>query len=224
MSLLHDPRVKRRLADYLLCEVPAAGPRFALTFDDGPSARNTGRLLDVLERHRARATFFMLAGRARRHLELVRRVMSAGHEVGVHGSLHVPAWSLPRPWFDHEVARALAAVSDVTGRRPIHYRAPFGLLFPAQARWARAQGLTAVLGSIYPKDHALRSPQEIARRVLVRLVPGAIVILHDSSALGDPDRGATIAAVDEILNEAGRRGLEAVTVQEMAGSRPAPEG
>src|SRR5262249_26282502 len=60
VSLLHDPRVRRLLSAHLLCEVPTAGPRFALTFDDGPSPRNTPALLDALERHRARATFFVM--------------------------------------------------------------------------------------------------------------------------------------------------------------------
>jgi peptidoglycan/xylan/chitin deacetylase (PgdA/CDA1 family) len=217
VSLLHHPRVRRLLSAYLLCEVPHAGPRFALTFDDGPSPRNTAALLDVLERHGARATFFLLAHRARRHADLVRRAVDRGHEIAVHGDLHVPGWGLPRPWFDRDVAHAVAAVSDVAGYRPIHYRAPFGFLFPAQARWARGHGLTAVLGSIYPKDHAVRSPGEIARRVLERLTPGAIVILHDSSALGDPDRGATIGAVDTILADAARRGLAGATIREMVG-------
>jgi len=217
VSLLHHPRVLRLLSRYLLCEVPAAGPRFALTFDDGPSPRNTAALLEALERHGARATLFLLAARARRHADLVRRAMEGGHEIAVHGDLHLPGWALPRPWFDREVATALAAVSDVSGRRPIHYRAPFGFLFPAQVRWARRHGLTAVLGSIYPRDHAVRSPDDIARRVLERLAPGAIVILHDGSALGDPDRGATIAAVETILVAAARQGLEATTVRELIG-------
>jgi len=224
MSLLHDPRVRRMLSSYLLCEAPEAGPRFALTFDDGPSPRNTPPILDTLERHRAHATFFVMAGRVRRHADLVRRMVAAGHEIGIHGGLHVPAWSLPRPWFDRELKNAVACVTAACGHRPRHYRAPFGFMFPAQARWARGHGLTTVLGSVYPRDHAARDPAEIVRRVLPRLAPGAIVILHDSSALWDPDRGATIAALDAILAAASKRGLRATSVRNLVATTRGPEG
>lgn len=224
MSLLHVPRVRRMLSPHLLCEVPAAGPRFALTFDDGPSPRNTPAILETLERHRARATFFVMTAHVRRHPELVRRAVTGGHEIGIHGGPHLPPWSLPRPWFDRELARAVACVTAVSGRRPLHYRAPFGFMFPARARRVREHGLTPVLGSIYPRDHAVGEPVEIARRVLQRLAPGAIVILHDAGALGDPDRGATVAAMDAILDAAARRGLRAVPVRDLVVpvSDPAP--
>ena len=221
MSLLHDPRVRRTWLAHLICEVPAAGPRFALTFDDGPSPRNTPALLEVLARHQTRATFFLMTARARRHAELVRRMVAAGHEIGIHGRLHLPGWSMLRPWFDRELAEGNAVLTAVTGRRPRHYRAPFGLLTPGHVRWAKAQGLTAVLGSIYPRDHAARTPGEIVGRVAPRLGPGSIVILHDSSALWDADRSATVRAVDAILVAAAERGLVAVTVEELvAGGAP----
>ena len=222
MSLLHHPSVKRLLAGYLLCEVAGAGARFVLTFDDGPSPRTTPMMLDVLERHGARATFFVIAARARRHASLVRRAVAGGNEIGVHGGLHVPAWSLPRPLFDHDLAEAIACVAAVAGSRPVHYRAPFGVLLPAQARWTRGHGLTPVLGSIYPRDHAARSAAEIIRRVLPRLAPGAIVILHDASALGDFDRGVTIGAVDAILSAAARLGLEATSILDLVTRRGPP--
>src|SRR5262249_45102434 len=162
---------------------------FALTFDDGPSPRNTPALLDALERHRARATFFVMASRARRHAELVRRAAAGGP--AIRGPRPPPA--APRGPPPPPLPRAPPPAP------PRHSRAPCGLLFPAQARWARGLGLTAVLGSIYPRDHAARSPAEITERVLPRLAPGAIVILHDSAVLKDPDRSATVAAVEAIL-------------------------
>jgi peptidoglycan/xylan/chitin deacetylase (PgdA/CDA1 family) len=199
----------------MLCKVADAGPRFALTFDDGPSPRNTPGLLDVLARHDARATFFVLAGRARRHPDLVRRIAAEGHEVGVHGRAHLPPWSLPRGVFERDLEDSVASVREACGADVRRYRAPFGLMFRAQAGWARARGLTPVLGSIYPRDHSVRRADVIARRVLDRLEPGAIVILHDSSALWDPDRGSTVRAVDMILKEATARGLRSVSVAEL---------
>ena len=216
MTPLHHPAVLRWLSGHLLCHVTQAGPRFALTFDDGPSPRNTPALLDVLAVLGARATFFLLADRVRRHPRLVERIAAEGHEVGIHGGLHLPPWALPRALLDRDLAAAAAAVREACGLEPRHYRAPFGLLFPRQAAWVRARGLTPVLGSIYPRDHAHRAAEPIVREVLGRLAPGAIVILHDASAIADPDRGPTIRAVETIVAAGAARGLQSVTVDALA--------
>ena len=213
--LLHRPDVQRWLGGHLLCSVAGAGPRFALTFDDGPSPRNTPGLLDVLARHGARATFFLLADRVRRHRELVRRIVAEGHDAALHGSLHVPPWLLPRALLLRDLDQAARAVRDACGVTPRHYRAPFGLLFPPQAAWVRGRGLTPVLGDNCPRDWSLRESATIAQRAIERLTPGSIVILHDSSALADPDRGPTVRAVDAILAEAAARSLRSVTVAEL---------
>jgi peptidoglycan-N-acetylglucosamine deacetylase len=199
----------------MLCCVADAGPCFALTFDDGPSPRNTPGLLDVLARHAARATFFVIADRARKHRELMRRIVAEGHEAAIHGSLHVPPWLLPPPVLLRDVDQAAAAVHEACGRPARHYRAPFGLMFPPQAAWVRSRGLTPVLGNVYPRDLRLGKSATIAARVIERLEPGSIVILHDSSALGDPDRSPTVGAVDAILKEAAARSLRSVTVAEL---------
>jgi peptidoglycan-N-acetylglucosamine deacetylase len=215
VTLLHRPDVQRWLGGHVLCRVEAAGPRFALTFDDGPSPRNTPRLLDVLARHGARATFFLIADRARKHRELVRRMVAEGHEAALHGSLHLWPWLLPRALLVRDIDEAASAVREACGIAARHYRAPFGLLFPPQAAWVRARGLTPVLGDNYPRDFSVGRSATIARRVLERLAPGGIVILHDSSALADPDRSPTIGAVDAILTEATARALRPVTVAEL---------
>ena len=199
----------------MLCRVADAGPRFALTFDDGPSPRNTPGLLDLLARHGAHATFFVIANRARKHRELMRRMVAEGHEAAIHGGLHVPPWLLPPPLLLRDVDQAAAAVHDVCGRPARHYRAPFGLMFPPQAAAVRSRGLTPVLGNVYPRDFGLRMSATIAARVIERLEPGSIVILHDSSALADPDRSPTVGAVDAILKEAAARSLRSVTVAEL---------
>lgn len=222
MTLLHRPEIQRWLGGHVLCRVEDAGPRFALTFDDGPSPRNTGGLLDVLARHGARATFFLIADRVRRHAELARRIVAEGHEVAIHGRFHLPAWLLPRGLLMRDLEHCAAAVREVCGGSVRHYRAPFGLVFPAQSAWVRATGLSPVLGSIYPRDHAVRRAETIARRVLDRLEPGSIVILHDASALADLDRSATLGAVEAILKEAAARSLRSVSVAELVDGRGTP--
>jgi peptidoglycan/xylan/chitin deacetylase (PgdA/CDA1 family) len=95
VSLLHTRWYSHWACRHMSCRVDGAGPRFALTFDDGPNPRATVRVLELLARHRARATFFLLAGNVRRSPELVRRLVAEGHEAGSHGDLHWPLPVLP---------------------------------------------------------------------------------------------------------------------------------
>ena len=217
MSFLDSPRARAWLASFQLCRVEGASGRFALSFDDGPSPRNTPVLLATLARLHARATFFVLEPRARRHADLVRRAHEAGHEIGVHGREHLPPALLPPPFFARQLRLTAAAVEAACGVRPTRYRAPFGWLTPAQARRARAWGFEPVLGDVYPADPHVKDAAVIAERTLARLSAGSIVILHDSSVLGEASRAPTIEAVERIVTAASARGLSAVSIRELVG-------
>ena len=96
------------------------GPRerraVSLTFDDGPDPDWTPRVLDILEAHGVKATFFFLGEVAERFPALVRRVAAAGHEVGSHGYRHYPVMQMTRREFLADVARSLRAIEDAIGR------------------------------------------------------------------------------------------------------------
>lgn len=219
MSILDSARVQRWLARFQLCRVEGVAARFALSFDDGPSPRNTPALLDTLARLHARATFFVLAARARRHADLVRRAHEEGHEIGIHGREHLPPLLLPPPLFAQQFHATAAAVEAACGVRPRRYRAPFGWLTPVQARQARTWGFEPVLGDVYPDDPHVKIGSVIAERTLAKLAPGSIVILHDSSVLGDASRSPTIEAVERVVVAARARGLAAVSVGELVAER-----
>jgi peptidoglycan/xylan/chitin deacetylase (PgdA/CDA1 family) len=215
MTLLHAPRFAGWARDHLLCRIENVSDRFALTFDDGPNPLATGAVLEGLARHRAHATFFMLGGHVRRHPELVRRLVDEGHEPGVHGESHWPLALLP-PWVIRgEIHRTSAAIVAASGIRPRHFRPPFGIMMPGQARFVRRLGLESVLGDVYPEDPHHPGVDRIISRVLARLCGGSIVILHDGSPFGGADRSQTIDALDRILSHATRVGLRAVTVADL---------
>ena len=215
MSLLHRSQVSSWLRGHLLCRIEGIEDRFAVTFDDGPDPRSTGAIRDVLARHGARATFFMLRDPIRRAPALVRELFDAGHELAAHGERHLPLPLLPPGVLRREIRAAADAIESVTGTRPRHYRPPFGLMLPAQARFARKLGLVPVLGDVYPEDAQNPGVERVVERVLARLRGGSILILHDGSAWGDRDRSQTVAALDRILVAAAARGLAGVTVAEL---------
>jgi len=212
MTLLHTRRFSTWARGHLLCSVPGATDRFALTFDDGPSREATPAVLDLLSRHGARATFFTLAPNVRREPHLVRRMAEEGHEVAAHGDLHVPLPFLLPAGIRREVRRSIAAVVDAGAPPPRLYRPPFGFMMPGQASFVRSLGVEPVLGDVYPEDPHRPGVERIVHRVVTRLAAGSIVILHDGSAFGPVDRAQTIAALGPILRHAAGVGLRAVTV------------
>lgn len=220
MTILHTPRFSGWARGHLLCRVEDVGDRFALTFDDGPSGAATPRILDLLARHESRATFFTLARNVERHPDLLRRMANEGHEVALHGDIH---WPLPisTPWLiRREIVRSAAAVERAAGLRARHYRPPFGFMVPSQARFVARLGYRSVLGDVYPEDPQRPGTARIVQRVLARLQPGSIVILHDGSPIGEPDRSQTVAALGSILQHADERGWRSVTVAELLAAVP----
>lgn len=215
MTLLHTAQFSGWARGHLICRVEGVADRFALTFDDGPSARWTPQILDTLRRHGARATFFMLARNIRRAPAIVRRLIAEGHEAALHGDRHWPMPLLLPPGIRGEIQRCRAALTVAAGASARYYRPPFGFMVPSQATFVRAMGYEPVLGDVYPEDPHRPGIERIASRVRARLSPGSILILHDGSPFGEADRSQTLAALERILVYAETCGLRGVTVDEL---------
>jgi len=198
-----------------LRRVDGVRDRVALTFDDGPSPRDTGRILDTLARHGAHATFFTLAGKVDRRPELVRRMVAEGHEVGIHGDWHLPPPMLPSRLLRREVERSALAVVRAVNVTARHYRPPYGVMLPAQVCFVRELGYTPVLGDVYPEDALRPGVDTIVRRVIARLTAGSILILHDGSAHMEMSRGQTVASLEIILEHMKARALRGVSVESL---------
>lgn len=182
------PRVLAPLMDSTLFRLPAvqaddgAGvKRLCLTFDDGPCPTSTGRLLNVLERHGAKATFFCIGQHVDRHPELVREILAAGHEVGNHTYSHLDAWAIPRNRLLAELQLGTASLEDATGR-PIRWlRPPFGKFTLSMIAWSRQMAQRMVLWDCVAPDFNRAASAQSLESTLNRWVrPGSVVCLHDS--------------------------------------------
>lgn len=190
----------------------------ALTFDDGPDPALTPLVLDALRAHDARATFFVIGRRARCHPELLRRMREDGHELGNHSYTHSRVLNLrTRGPMRKEILRATRLLSRwVPGNARVPYRPPMGLKNPALARLQSELGLRVVAWSLHARDTRRRDARAIAARVLARIRPGDIVLFHDGHDLPGRHRGPQLAeALERILPELRRRGLQTVTVSEL---------
>lgn len=190
----------------------------ALTYDDGPSVRNTPALLDVLAQHNVDATFFMIGNHIRRHPQLARRVAEAGHTICNHTEMHPDLARKSSSRIRAELERTQHILQDTIGMTPRLFRPPYGSRRPAVLRIARSLGLTPVVWNITAKDwEPLSAPQilgNIDRGILRNRRRGRTsnLLLHDASHLdGDqPHSRATTVRVTAALLE--RKDLQFTTV------------
>lgn len=198
----------------ILYRVRTREPLVALSFDDGPHARYTRQVLEILAAHEAEATFFLIGKRAFQEPELVTRIRTAGHEIGNHYFENGPAL-----WDSEEefVAKLEETEKAIGGSAPLRlFRPPGGVARPGQLRLARARGYSCVLGCAYPHD-PMRPPVRYMRWLVKKnLRPGTIVILHD----GVKDATKSVAVLPQILEAGKRLGLRFVTIGALMASRP----
>lgn len=160
--------------------LPGAGRVIALTFDDGPSAEHTPRLLDLLKEHDLKAAFFCIGKNIAGNEALLQRMVQEGHIVGNHSFTH-------DTWFDLFPARKMAAelletdrlIESVTGKRPALFRPPYGVINPNVRDAVRQTGHRVIGWNLRSYDTMTGDNQKLMARLLRLLKPGAVVLLHD---------------------------------------------
>jgi peptidoglycan/xylan/chitin deacetylase (PgdA/CDA1 family) len=163
---------------------PAAIARreVALTIDDGPDPEVTPRVLDLLDLHRQRATFFCIAERVAAHPALAREIVARGHSIQNHTARHRHNFSFLGPrGYAAEIERAQDVLTHVTGERPICFRAPAGLRNPFLAPVLDRLDLSLVSWTRRGFDTRERDPAVVLARLVRRLSAGDILLLHDGN-------------------------------------------
>jgi peptidoglycan/xylan/chitin deacetylase (PgdA/CDA1 family) len=204
--------------------VATARKEVALTFDDGPDPRWTPGVLDALDRHQAKATFFVIGVRAAAHPELLRDIVRRGHEIANHTWSHsyLTTFADPRR-LAAELTRANAAIEAATGRRARWFRPPVGLLSPRVARAARLAGLELVSWTATARDGVARTTvAEAVARLDTALTSGAILVLHDARITGD-DMPIAAIVTGQILTRMAALGLRSVTLSELCAVAPSKD-
>ena len=199
-------------------------PKVALTFDDGPTPDYTPGVLDQLQTAGVRATFFCLGRHVRAHPELARRIVDEGHELASHGDDHsILALAGPKAIASQLRGAEAAFRAAVGAPTAALFRTPHGFRSPFVVRVARQLGYRVVgwRGSVF--DTACPGVDVIVERCVKTMEPGAILLLHDADGSGQGgDRSQTVAAVGGVIAAGRDRGLEFVTVSELASElRPA---
>ena len=196
---------------------PRTGSEVSLTFDDGPDPEVTPAVLDSLGAANARGTFFTIGRHLERHTDIGARIVREGHELGNHSWRHA-YWQNAYSTSQHaaDMTRSDSIIHGITGTiaRPL-YRPPVGLKSPGLARVAHARNLNVIAWSVHNRDTIIRDARKIADKVLSRIQPGDIVLMHDGHDLDGRHRKGVIAALPLILQGLQELGLRSVTTSQL---------
>ena len=200
---------------YSSCHVD--GPFIAITFDDGPHAANTPRLLDMLKERKVHATFFMCGENVVQYPQMVKRMIAEGHEVANHSYSHPQLTKLGDEGVRSQLQKTDDAIVAACGVKPVLLRPPYGAFTERQQRWAFGEfKYKTILWDVDPLDWKVRNASHVENEILKRTVAGSIILAHDIHK-------STVDAMPATLDGLLAKGFKFVTVTELlAKDRPVP--
>ncbi len=183
----------------------------AITFDDVPNPEKTPVVLDILDMYHVKATFFCIGKNIADHEQLIKRMDEEGHLIGNHSFSH-------SKWFDLFSSRMMQAeflktdqlINKITGKSPLFFRPPFGVVNPMVSNALKNMHWQPVCWNIRSFDTLVNDPEKTMNRILKRLKPGSVILLHDFTPFaqkhlgelisGIQDAGFRIVPLDKMLN------------------------
>ena len=184
----------------------------ALTFDDGPDARSTPVLLDLLREEKIEATFFCIGKKVAAERGLTARIFSEGHLLGNHTFHHSNATNFfTAAKLRVELTETQNAIQAATSIAPVYFRPPMGLSNPRIFRVASELKLSVIGWSARGLDTQIAAPEKIVARIVRRLQPGGIILLHD----GNIPAERLVVTVKRLLANLRERGYEVVRLDKM---------
>jgi peptidoglycan/xylan/chitin deacetylase (PgdA/CDA1 family) len=207
----------------------ASPKQLALTFDDGPNPAITPQLLDLLDRHGAKASFFVIGRFVRECPAMVQEISARGHLIGNHTQTHPNLFWLGPTGLRGELQQCQQAIEDTTGSRAKYFRPPFGFRNPWVVSTARELGMATVMWTLLPGDWLDRPLEWLNRRIQPiedraradSYKSGDVLCLHDGAHRQlNADRTRTLATLEYWIPRWRDAGLKFVTIAE-AVSTPA---
>jgi peptidoglycan-N-acetylglucosamine deacetylase len=192
-------------------------PDVCLSFDDGPDPVSTPALLTLLRRYRIRAVFFVTGERAQRHPTLIKALLADGHSIGNHSYSHDNFIMFRSCATLIEEIESTQRVLGAHGFRPRFFRPPVGIMTPRYIKALRQTGLIAVTFSRRAGDRGNRNIRGLAGRILRRLRPGDIVLLHDTAPRRTGDLQLWLHEVEQLISGIGQRQMTIVPMETLIG-------
>lgn len=186
-----------------------ANKTIALTFDDGPGPY-TEKLLDILDKYDAKATFFLIGSKVSARANTLRRMQSRGHQLGNHSWSHPELNKVSTEQLVSEIDQTNNAIKQAVGIKPNIIRPPYGAFNRAVLEQFRQRGMSAVVWSVDTRDWADRNSEIVCSRAVAGARNGAVILMHDIHP-------TSVNAVPCILDSLKQQGYSFVTVQNLIG-------
>lgn len=197
-----------------VCRGDSACKAVALTFDDGPIAGKTNRILDILKEKNVVAAFFCIGNRVDEFPGLIERMDAEGHMVANHSYYHKKSFAIQSiQAVADELVKTDTSLSNIVHKRPVYFRPPFGVTNPLLATAVQLTGHTVIGWSVRSLDTVIRSREKLWKRITKNLLAGDIVLFHDQMEL-------TIEILPDYIDHIRKSGLKIVRLDALTGLKP----
>lgn len=215
---------KKYPSPYMLEKYGTEEKKVAISFDDGPDPKYTGKILDILDQYDVKAAFFLIGQNASLNPQLTKRIHDEGHEIGSHTFTHKDIMSMSKQELEFELNSTQRVIQGITGHSALMFRPPYLLMndkpneLPTPNVYERFldiqnMGYTVVSSSIDTQDWSGKTTEEIVRDATKNVQNGRILLLHDSGG----DRNPTLEALPQIIEWLRNNGYSIVPVSELVG-------
>lgn len=180
----------------------------AITFDDGPT-EFTPKVLDILEKHNAKATFFCIGKQIEKHPDICIRIHSEGHQIGNHSYSHSNSFGFfSAEKIKTELQKTDSLIEKITGKKNHYFRPPFGVTNPHIARAVKALNHKVIGWNIRSLDTVIEDKNKILNRITHKIQPGSIILLHDTSE-------KTLWVLEQLLLTLQRENYKTITIEKL---------
>ena len=188
-------------------------PYLALTFDDGPNKVQTIKTLDILDKYKIKATFFMIGENIEYQKDIVKKVFDKGHEIGNHFYTHDNLNDLTKQQIKENILKTNELIHSITGKTPKIVRPPYGIVNDNLKEVCAELKMSIILWTADKdsKDWALTKDSEIINNVTKKVTNGDIFLFHD----GNKKYTNTLSAIDVIIPQLQKKGYKWVSISKL---------
>ena len=169
-----SPSILKKIFPNLIWDIKTNEKEIYLTFDDGPHPDITPRVLEILDKYKAKATFFCVGNNVRKHPDTYELILNKGHRVGNHSYSHSNGWKVSNDDYFDDIEKADKLI------RSNLFRPPYGRITPSQIKHLKKK-YSIIMWSVLTYDYSKKiNKEQCLKNSIAKTRPGSIVVFHDS--------------------------------------------
>lgn len=187
--------------------------KISITFDDGPNPNITSKLIETLEKHHIKATFFLIGEKIEQNPEIVKLIFEKGHTIGNHSFTHSNLFDLKtsKKMF-YEIEKTNEIIFKILGLKIKLFRPPFGITNPMLAKALKNSKMQSIGWSLRSLD-TIRTVEKTIKNIKSKLKNGDIILFHDNNP-------KIIEIIDELILFTQKNGIEIVSIENLLNIEP----